>query len=67
MYQGGPSSRAVVPKLLVCSYKTLVFLELDQGSPPLTLNNSDYFLILHKKKSSRKIEFSHCTLCHNLK
>jgi len=49
MNQGGPSSGAVVPKLPVCCYRTLVFLELDQGVPPLTLINGEYFLILHKK------------------
>jgi len=49
MNQGGPSSGALVPKLLICSYRTLMFLELDQGAPPLTLKNGYYFLILHKK------------------
>jgi len=54
MYQDGPSSAAAVPKLHVWSYRTLVFPELYQGAPPLTLNNSDYFLILHKKKIKLK-------------
>jgi hypothetical protein len=46
-----------VPKLPVCSYRTLVFPELDQGAPPLTTNNGGYFLVLHKKLH-QKIKFS---------